>query len=215
MFQLQNKKISTPVGVIIILLAVILVSAVSAWQYQLTLKEKVKTSARVVIDQTANWQTYRNEKYGFEMKYPQDWALAIQNDEPRFLDILFYDKKFKLEIDKSENPLLAILDKDVDFIRLNVNSNDFIKKADFNLQNYVILGAGGPGGRVYEEKLLNWEAGKTIAGDTIYFYKKEIQAEPIVKRQGVVWVSNDTLFEIMADSKKQDEFLRQMAESWK
>ena len=28
----------------------------------------------VPADETANWKVYKNEKYGFKIKYPQDWA---------------------------------------------------------------------------------------------------------------------------------------------
>ena len=34
-------------------------------------------------DETANWKIYRNEKYGFEIKYPKDWATEVK--QPSYL----------------------------------------------------------------------------------------------------------------------------------
>ena len=64
-----DKRISTPIGIVIIVLVAIIAGAgILAWQYFGTLKEEV-----AIQDETADWKTYRNEEYGFEIKYPSDW----------------------------------------------------------------------------------------------------------------------------------------------
>lgn len=39
-----------------------------------------------IVD-TSNWKTYRNEKYGFEMKYPEFWEVYDHSSERMLLDI--------------------------------------------------------------------------------------------------------------------------------
>lgn len=42
-------------------------------------------------DETANWQTYTNNQYGFSLKYPADWHVKEINDHPgALLDLAFY-----------------------------------------------------------------------------------------------------------------------------
>ena len=36
--------------------------------------------ARQPIDETADWKTYKNEEYGFEVKHPSDWRLSQRDD---------------------------------------------------------------------------------------------------------------------------------------
>lgn len=36
----------------------------------------IKLPEKVIKDETANWKTYRNEKYGYQVKYPRDWRIA-------------------------------------------------------------------------------------------------------------------------------------------
>lgn len=48
-----------------------------------TVEEKATTTDIKLLDfyktklvDTSNWQVYKNEKYGFEMKYPRDWVIV-------------------------------------------------------------------------------------------------------------------------------------------
>ncbi len=60
-----SKKQSgfAPPLVVLIIAALIVVGVAGYYFY--------KTS----VDETADWKVYRNEEYGFEMKYPKDWKI--------------------------------------------------------------------------------------------------------------------------------------------
>ncbi len=76
-----SKGISTPIGILIIVLTVFLAGGIMAWQHQqyksLEVEViEVKTLKKEVKDETADWKTYRNEEYGFEVKYPSNLRLG-------------------------------------------------------------------------------------------------------------------------------------------
>ncbi|MFH1462635.1 MAG: hypothetical protein ABIG08_03015 [bacterium] len=70
----MNKKISTPAGIIIIVLAALLTGGILAWQcWWMPEGEK---GGEISQDETADWKTYRNEEYGFEFKYSSNFSLV-------------------------------------------------------------------------------------------------------------------------------------------
>jgi len=68
----MNKKIFTPLAILIILLVIAAIIGVTLWIY--SEKEKVLPQ-----DETADWETYKNEEYGFEVKYPPNLIINFKN----------------------------------------------------------------------------------------------------------------------------------------
>ena len=81
----MSKKISFPITIIIIIVCAVLVGGIVAWQNLEMPKGEEEISEgeapeEVPKDETADWKIYRNDEYGFEIKYPPDWFLLKEPD---------------------------------------------------------------------------------------------------------------------------------------
>jgi len=78
------------------------------WADRDHLNEIAKTF-RFIVDETADWKTYRNEEYGFEIKYPEGWEIKIwESGEIRIKNLSSYSF---LEIEERKNEENLSLDK--------------------------------------------------------------------------------------------------------
>jgi len=80
----MSKKISTLLAILIILLVTIAIIGIAFWIC--SVKDIVSPQ-----NETADWNTYRNEEYGFEIKYPKEWYQDEKQSDPR--KSYFADKK--------------------------------------------------------------------------------------------------------------------------
>lgn len=72
-------------NILIVLLALLLLVTISAigyfyWSTSIKIStDKQNQKNPPVINETANWKTYTSIKYGYSIKYPQEWSLKIEN----------------------------------------------------------------------------------------------------------------------------------------
>ena len=86
----QGKKVNPPAFIVFL---IVLVGLLGSFEiYKLYISPENQNNIQTTETQTAfldtsatstsltaSWQTYRNEEYGFEVKYPGDWQIAPQN----------------------------------------------------------------------------------------------------------------------------------------
>lgn len=96
-FKFFNKGISTPVGILVIVIFTLLVVGILSWQWselkkvempEIEAPEEIlppSPSGEEIIpkDETANWKIYRNEEYGFELRYPRN--LKVVEKGPNYV----------------------------------------------------------------------------------------------------------------------------------
>jgi hypothetical protein len=58
---------------IIVILIVILGGEILTYQYWLTPQQGVMPPEEVLTDETSNWKTYKNQKWGYEINYPPNF----------------------------------------------------------------------------------------------------------------------------------------------
>lgn len=88
----MNKKIASEIAIGVIVLIAIIVGVLLWIQNKkeipiITQTEVTKpivsvsqpTTQTEAVDETANWQTYTNTKYGFEFKHPKGWSVKEDN----------------------------------------------------------------------------------------------------------------------------------------
>lgn len=69
---------------IAVLLLVIAVGSgdLLAHQNQAFINESAQDANSAKLPDTSKWKVYRNEKYGFQLKYPESWAVSSSRETP-------------------------------------------------------------------------------------------------------------------------------------
>jgi len=131
------KKISFPIAITIIIVLAVLVSGLIFWQL-LEISEEKGTVETISEDETTDWKNYRNEEYGFEIKYPKEWEFKKGDESIAYLMVLGNplqgEKTFYFEIEAEEN-IDSLTAKE--WIKNVLKENDIKKEEE--IPGYIIF----------------------------------------------------------------------------
>ena len=101
-----STKGFAPIVIILIGAAVLALAGGGYWYYRYSPRINYQNSSPeqpTATNETANWKTYQNEKYGFEIKYPNDWKISeiIGKDT---IDIGFSEDFYYINVTKISVP---------------------------------------------------------------------------------------------------------------
>jgi hypothetical protein len=95
----KQKGISTTLSILLIVLLVVIVGGGVVYKYYLAPGEEPSDGKpEESQDETADWEIYRNEEFGFGMKYPVDWEIlhkGYSGHEIAFYHISFSPKNLE------------------------------------------------------------------------------------------------------------------------
>ena len=107
--------------------------------------------AAISQDETANWKTYRNSKYGFEMRYPNDWLIEGNQDSVYFkrTDI----SQEEMERKQIGYPLSILIENTSAGSILDWFENEFSDRAQDSRPEKHLITIGGVNGIKYSDPI--------------------------------------------------------------
>ncbi len=112
-----------------------------------------QTKQKTPADETANWPVYKNEKYGFEIKYPEGWikeekedgfiAFEESGNEIQAINVLIFENFKNLSIDKwLESEKSYYSEKELGNIRQDFENGEG-PAIDYKIQDVTVSGIKG------------------------------------------------------------------------
>lgn len=121
----------------------VIIGGIWYWQSQ-------KIEISLTRNETANWKTYRNEQYGFEIKYPITWKICDLNNDS-YIDLHIFLRKSDLKctplpgaearppetIDGKPNPYIWSVIYDISIAKIdNLEINKYNINNNVKCNNY-------------------------------------------------------------------------------
>ena len=138
----RNPKGFSPILIVVILG---LVAVVGYFILKPTIPPSSRTDSEQTVTQTtdidlANWKTYRNNEFGFELKYPPHLSTSVQDDDTYLLFIWFTPRideslKDRFSVTVNENSL----NEEAEFQKQEVEGHvltNLIEESEINFNGY-------------------------------------------------------------------------------
>jgi len=153
---MKNKAFST--ALVLIILVIVVGGGIFIWQYFGAPKEEAETpKGDETEDETADWRTYRNEWYGFELTFPERWKGYEAKEERDGIEFSLQHSK-----NKEYRPVFGIMviSKEIweqSQSKESSNVGTYIAEKENNVLSYYLWKTYGDEGYVGFPEVINEE----------------------------------------------------------